>query len=251
MLSMKKVMVCVVAVCCIFLSGFQAPKEKQAAIIIDDLGNSLKGTDEIFAIKAPLTVAIMPLLRSSKADALRAKKAGFEILVHLPMEFTRGKREWLGPGSITTTMSTEAIKRQVRIDLASVPYAVGVNNHMGSRATADRRVVRAVLEVLKEKHLFVVDSGTSPSSKIPEIAKELGVPYTKRTVFMDNVNIRAKIVMQLHRFIRKVLEKGSGVAIGHVGIQGLNTSGALSSEIPRMKAAGIRIVPVSKIVGTK
>lgn len=241
-------MLVLIAICFLFMTGFTPIKEKQVAIIIDDLGNDLKGTKEIFAMKAPLTVAIMPLLPSSKEDALRAKKAGFEVLLHLPMESKLGKRTGLGLGAITTDMSTEEIMRQVRLDLASVPYAVGVNNHMGSKASADKRVVQAVLAVLKEKHLFMVDSRTTIHSKIQEIAKKMGVPYTKRNVFLDNVNIRFKIEKQLHKLLVKGQETGNGVAIGHVGIQGLNTAGAIKSMLPEFKQAGIKIVPISRLV---
>jgi uncharacterized protein len=249
MFKLKYVLVGLLMLFSSFLLGFQqVGTEKHVSIIIDDLGNNQKGTKEIFAIKAPLTVAIMPFLRSSKEDALRARKSGFEVLLHLPMEFQHGKQSWLGPGSITTNMSTEAIKRQVREDLASVPNAVGVNNHMGSKATADVRVVRAVLEVIKERHLFVVDSVTSPDSKILELAKELGVPYTKRTIFLDNVNSQADIEKQLRKLIKETQEQGNGVAIGHVGPQGLRTSRAIVSMLPNMKAAGIKLVPVSRLV---
>ncbi|MCH5584622.1 divergent polysaccharide deacetylase family protein [Shimazuella sp. AN120528] len=232
------------------LMGFSnsPPSTKRVAIIIDDLGNGLKGTDKIFSIKAPLTVAIMPLLRTSKEDAIRARKAGFEVILHLPMEFYHGKKSWLGPGAITTDMSTEAIKKQVRADLDSVPYAKGINNHMGSKATADERVVRAVLEVVKERNLFFVDSATSSDSKIIRVARELGVPVTKRDIFLDNINSRHDINRQLNRLIKRTVEKGDSIAIGHVGIQGDNTSRAIESFLPAIQHAGIQIVPVSSLL---
>jgi polysaccharide deacetylase 2 family uncharacterized protein YibQ len=233
------------------LTGFSAFSERsprQVSIIIDDLGNGLKGTDKIFSIKAPLTVAIMPLLRTSKADAVRAKKAGFEVILHLPMEFYHGKREWLGPGAVTTQMSTEEIKRQVREDLDSVPFAKGINNHMGSKATADERVVRAVLEVVKERHLFFVDSATSPDSKVISIAKEMGVPVAKRDVFLDNINSKHAIDQQLHRLMKKGMERGHGIAIGHVGIQGENTSQSIASSLPVLHRSGVQIVHVSTLL---
>ena len=232
------------------LTGFSSlpEKPKQVSIIIDDLGNGLKGTDKIFSIKAPLTVAIMPLLRTSKKDGIRAKKAGFEVLLHLPMEFYHGKREWLGPGAVTTQMSTEEIKSQVRKDLDSVPYVRGINNHMGSKATADERVMRAVLEVAKERDLFFVDSATSSDSKVVSIAKEMGVPVAKRDVFLDNINSKHAIDQQLHRLMKKGMERGHGIAIGHVGIQGENTSHSITSSLPVLHRSGIKIVHVSTIL---
>jgi uncharacterized protein len=233
------------------LLGFSMPPNqsaKQVSIIIDDLGNGLKGTDKIFSIKAPLTVAVMPLLRTSKDDAIRAQRAGFEVLLHLPMEFYHGKKEWLGPGAITTQMSTEEIKKQVRADLDSVPYVKGVNNHMGSKATADERVVRAVMGVVKERGLFFVDSATSPDSKVIRVAREMGVPVTKRDIFLDNINSRLAIDRQLNRLIEEGLARGNCIAIGHVGIQGTNTSSAIASSLPVIRREGIQIVPVSSLL---
>ncbi|WP_037465925.1 divergent polysaccharide deacetylase family protein [Shimazuella kribbensis] len=224
---------------------------KRVSIIIDDMGNGLKGTEEIFSIHAPLTVAIMPLLRTSKQDALRAEKAGFEVLLHLPMEFFHGKKEWLGPGAITTDMSTEEIKKQVRMDLDSVPGAKGINNHMGSKATSDEKVMRAVMEVVKERHLFFVDSATSSDSKVSKVAKEMGVPFTKRDIFLDNQNSRKAIERQLNRLLNEGIGKGKSIGIGHVGLQGMNTSQAIISFLPKIKKAGVEVVPVSRMVVKK
>jgi polysaccharide deacetylase 2 family uncharacterized protein YibQ len=221
---------------------------KKVAIIIDDLGNGLKGTDEIFSIQAPLTVAIMPFLRTSKEDAIRAHLAGFDVLLHIPMEPIRGKKRWLGPGAITTDMSDQDIKEQLRKEIESIPYVVGVNNHMGSKATADPRVVKDILEVLKEKKLFIVDSGTSPDSKIVLLAKQMGVPYVRRTVFLDNKNSESYIKRQIQILIDQARNQGWGVGIGHVGVQGLNTYRAIQSMLTYIKQNEISVVPVSKLV---
>jgi polysaccharide deacetylase 2 family uncharacterized protein YibQ len=253
-MKMKRYTVGFIAFVCLSLAclfGFQTAQletTKRVSIIIDDLGNNLKGTNEVFALKAPITVAIMPLMRSSKADAIRAKKAGFEILLHLPMEFTRGKKEWLGPGAITTDMSNEEIKQQVREDLDSIPYVSGINNHMGSKATGDERVMRAVMEVVKERHLFFVDSATSSRSKVIQVAKELDVPYTKRNIFLDNINSTSAIHKQLRRLIQEGKQRGASIAIGHVGIQGLHTSGAIRAMLPILKKEGVQVVPVSSLL---
>ena len=118
-----------------FVSSFTSP---QVAIIVDDLGNNMRGSNELFKIRALLTVAIMPFLPTSSADAIRAHQVGFEVLLHIPMEPTQGRSRWLGPGAITTKMSDRQIKDLVAREIDSIPFVVGVNNHMGSRATADR-----------------------------------------------------------------------------------------------------------------
>lgn len=103
-------------------------------------------------------------MRERRTDAIRAHPVGFEVLLHIPMEPSHGRSGWLGPGAITTKMSDQQIKDMVRREINNVPFVVGVNNHMGSKAAADRRVVRDILEVVRERHLFIVDSGTTTRS---------------------------------------------------------------------------------------
>lgn len=249
----RMVITCIFIALSSLLTGFSTlssanENSTKVAIIIDDLGNGLKGTEQIFSLKAPLTVAVMPLLPRSKMDAIRAKQAGFEVILHLPMEFNHGNKRWLGPGAITTQMSTEEIKRQVRKDLDSVPYVVGINNHMGSKATADERVMRAVLEVAKERNLFVVDSFTSPHSKMIPLAKKMGVPHARRTVFLDNVHSRAAIDKQLRVLHTKASQNKGSVAIGHVGLQGDQTAAAIRDIRPVFQRKGVEIVHVSALL---
>ncbi|MEH7275296.1 divergent polysaccharide deacetylase family protein, partial [Neobacillus vireti] len=195
-------------------------KELKAAIIIDDFGGGNEGVKEFLEGNIPITAAVMPFTENSKAHAEWAHKNGFEVMVHLPMQPKRGKRSWLGPKPITVELSPEEVKKRVKEALESVPYAVGMNNHMGSLAVENEGIVRAIVEVAKERKLFLVDSGTSPGTKFPEIAKELGVPLLKRDVFLDDISSSAHVRKQMARLAKVTEFQGKGIAIGHVGVTG-------------------------------
>src|SRR5690606_7808735 len=125
----------------------------------------------------------IPHLPYSAAHASRAAERGHEVIVHLPME--PHDAGWdLGDGAVTTAMADTEIVREVRRAFDSIPYHTGMNNHMGSKATADERVVRAVLAVVKEKGAYVLDSRTTSGSLIPDIAREMGVPYLENDRFV-------------------------------------------------------------------
>ncbi|MCL6443064.1 MAG: divergent polysaccharide deacetylase family protein [Alicyclobacillus sp.] len=218
------------------------------AIIIDDLGNSMKGSKELFTLKEPMTVAIMPFLPSSRTDAIQAHKAGFEVLLHIPMEPIRGRRSWLGPGAITTSMSDAEILAKVRQEIESIPFVAGVNNHMGSKATADARVVRDVVEVVKQKHLFIVDSATSQRSKMLTIARQMGVPCIRRDVFLDDENRIDYVMRKVRELVQDAHRSGRAVGIGHVGRQGLTTYRAIRGMLHYIHRDGVQIVPVSALV---
>jgi uncharacterized protein len=226
-------------------------KELKAAIIIDDFGGGTGGVRDFLEGEIPITVAVMPFTESSKKHAVWAHKNGFEVMIHLPMEPKKGKRSWLGPKPITVDLSPKEVRQRVEEAIESVPYAVGLNNHMGSLAVEDKEIVRTIVEVAKERKLFIIDSGTSPGTKFPEIAKELGVPLLKRDVFLDNISSSSYVRKQMTRLAKVTEIKGQGIAIGHVGITGKVCSVGVFQSMEEFKQRNIKIVPVSELFAEK
>ena len=137
------------------------------------------------------------------------------------------------------------MKAQIRENLASLPLAAGLNNHMGSRITADRTVMTYVLEVVKELGLFFVDSRTSTSSVAAEVAREVGVPYGVNNLFIDNESDVEKIKAQVRAGLDLAKRQGHAVLIGHVRPA---TFHALWEMIPELLDSGVQLVPVSQLL---
>jgi len=226
-------------------------KELKAAIIIDDFGGGTGGVQDFLEGDIPITAAVMPFTENSKLHAEWAHKNGFEVMIHLPMEPKRGKRSWLGPKPITVDLSPEEVRQRVEEAIKSVPYAVGLNNHMGSRAVEDEEIVRVIVEVAKERNLFIIDSGTSPGTKFPKIANKLGVPLLKRDVFLDDISSSAYVRKQMVRLAKVTEIKGQGIAIGHVGATGKVCSIGIFESMEEIKKRNIKIVPVSELFAGK
>ncbi|KFN01118.1 divergent polysaccharide deacetylase family protein [Bacillus clarus] len=207
----------------------------KVAIVIDDFGNNMKGTEKMLSLPIPLTVAVMPFLPSTKQDAVAAHKKGHEVIIHMPMEPIKGKKEWLGPKAITTDLSDTEIKNRVEQAIEEVPHAIGMNNHMGSKVTADERIMRIILSVCKKHGLFYLDSKTNPNSVVSKIGKELGVSIIENQLFFDDVYTAEHISKQAQLLIKKIQEKPVMVAIGHVGPPGEITSRVIESSIPRVR----------------
>ncbi|MFJ5625083.1 divergent polysaccharide deacetylase family protein [Peribacillus loiseleuriae] len=202
------------------------------AIVIDDFGNNMKGTEEMIKLPVKLTVAIMPFMPSTKEDAELASQYGHEVIVHLPMEPKKGKKSWLGPGAITTDLSNKEIRKRVEAAVKDVPHAVGMNHHMGSKATEDERVMKIVLEVCKENGLFYLDSKTTGKSVVSKLANEMNVPFLENNFFFDNVYTTQHITKQGKKLEGKLTEYEQLVAIGHVGISGPMMVDVLKEYIP-------------------
>ncbi len=220
------------------------PGRPRVAIIFDDAGYSLRAAQEVMALGRPVTISVLPGLPYSTRIADEASRHGVQVILHLPLEPDNPSLP-LGPGGIAVGMSDEEIQKTVAEDLATVPTAVGANNHMGSRGTSDPRVMRAVIEVIKARHLFFVDSLTSPHSVAAQVAREMGVPAAVRAVFLDNRDDEAYVRGQLHLLIKLAVSRGQAIAIGHVGRV---TSGVLREMLPEFDEAGIQLVQVSQLV---
>jgi uncharacterized protein len=220
---------------------------KELAIVIDDFGNGMKGTEEMLNLPVPLTVAVMPFLPTTASDANRAHEKGHEVIVHLPMEPKKGKKSWLGPGAITTDLSDQEIRKKVEQAIAEVPHAVGMNHHMGSKVTEDERIMRIILEVCREKGFFYLDSKTTGNSVIPKLAKEMGVPYLENNLFFDHVYTASHIQRQASLLAKQLEDQEQLIAIGHVGVTGDKVVDALKTYIPEYKKQA-DLVPVSALI---
>jgi polysaccharide deacetylase 2 family uncharacterized protein YibQ len=148
-----------------------------------------------------------------------------------------------GPGAVLTTQSDDEIRQLLERSLERLPQAVGLNNHMGSLATADRRVMGVVLEFLHGRGLFFLDSRTTPDTLGPQLAGLLGVRLLERTVFLDNENSAAYIEAALQHGVRAARLRGNAVLIGHVQNAGL--AGELRRLLPGLAGEGVQLVAPS------
>ena len=211
-------------------------------LIIDDFGFEGQPIDEAMALDPDINFAILPNGRRAADFAGRLNDRGFEILVHLPMEPIGAASP--GKNAILTSMSDDEITRLVRENVRAVPHARGMNNHMGSRATADRRVMSTVLEALPEG-MYFVDSRTVDRSVAETIAREMNVRTAARHVFLDDVRTTAAVRQQLERLAELARERGVAIGIGHPHRVTLDV---LSQEIPRLRKRGFRFLRASAIV---
>lgn len=217
-------------------------------LIIDDFGNRGEGTAEMLNLDIPVTAAVMAFMPHSLADAEAAHKANLEVILHLSMEPNQGKKEWLGPRGVTCDLDSENVKCIVEDALADVKYAVGINNHMGSKATQDKRIMQAILETAKENKLFFVDSKTSPKSVVSEIANKLDVASFSRDVFLDGTKDTNHIKKQVLKLGDIALKKGYAIGIGHVGVEGGKaTAESIKSVYPTLVKRGIRFITITEL----
>jgi uncharacterized protein len=224
----------------------EARREANArlAIILDDLGNDRAAAEAIFALSCPITLSVLPNHPHSVEIAEEAHRRGYEVMLHLPMQSVghqKPESQELHPG-----MAGVDVASLVDELLRAVPAATGVNNHQGSQSTADARLMDELMPVLREHHLFYVDSRTTAATIAYDTAQRFGVRSGFRnTPFLDDVEQVAPIRKQLQLAMRNARAKGAAIAIGHPHSATLQ---ALKEVLPEANTHGVRLVFVSEVV---
>ncbi|HEX7152919.1 MAG TPA: divergent polysaccharide deacetylase family protein [Thermoanaerobaculia bacterium] len=214
----------------------------EIVLIIDDLGFDGQPLERVMALDPNVNCAILPNGNSATAVAEKLAARGFEVLVHLPME-PQGKAS-PGANAILTSMGDDEIARLTLENVQSIPHARGVNNHMGSRATSDRRVMTTVLRSLPEG-MYFIDSKTSGGSLGSTLARQMNVRTASRHVFLDDVLTESAVRRQIAMLAEAAERHGVAVGIGHPhGV----TVRVLAEELPKLRAEGFRLIRASEAV---
>lgn len=213
------------------------------AIVLDDWGYNLNNVNAVRQIKLPLTISVLPNLAYSKEVAKQLHASGLEIMIHLPME--PQERYRLEENTILTSMSEKKIRGIIQKDLTSVPFARGVNNHMGSKATSEGKVMMVILGELKKKNLYFLDSLVTGDTVCARIAANLGMPFAKRDIFLDNHEDPAYITKQIEKLKTKARMNGQAIGIGH---DRKTTLSLLREVLPQLEKEGYKLVFVSELV---
>lgn len=216
------------------------------AIVIDDVGVTKGPLAALLELDSPVTFAVMGYADHMRDFTRKARAGGHELMVHVPMEPT-GKAD-PGPNALTTGLKPEEIVKRLRWHLDRQEDFVGINNHMGSRFTADAAGMAVVMAELKQRGLLFLDSRTSADSVGEETAREAGLPTASRDVFLDNEVGASAIEAQLVLAERRAREGGLAIAIGHPHSL---TIEAIARFMPQARARGITFIPLSSAVARR
>lgn len=214
------------------------------AFVIDDIGGHDRLWKQLSALDSRTTYAVLPLLPFSKFFGQLGKKNRADVILHLPLD-TTVQDVIPGPGLLVSPMSDDDVIEMLRRNLDSVPNRIGVNNHCGSRGTADPRLMKIIFQELKRQNLFFLDSYTTRDSVVPQIAHEVGIPFATRGSFLDNSNEIPDILKAIKLLEHIAKTKGTAIAIGHYRE---NTLKVLRKEIPRLERAGFQIVRLRELI---
>lgn len=214
------------------------------AIIIDDLGHNRELDLSLIDLNLPLSLAILPSAPFTDVVVREATRKGREILLHQPMEPRDYPCVNPGPGALLLSMNEREIRETLNRNLRQVSGAQGVNNHMGSSFTENRKMMSLVLRELKKRGLFYVDSRTTNGTVAFQQAKKMGVPAAERTLFLDNNANPEAIYRQIEHLLKVARRSGAAIGIGHPYSQTVEILRKHQDSLRRE----VEIVPVSEVV---
>lgn len=212
-----------------------APALPKFALVVDDLGYAAPElVTRLCAQPVPFTVAVLPYQEFTRESANIAFEKGKEVMLHLPMEPVGYPKANPGPDAVMFNLTEQEIRERVRKALDAIPHHTGVNNHMGSRITPDRPRMTWVLQEIKARHDFFVDSRTEKDSVAFDVAEALGIPSVQRKVFLDDDKTFPEMEKQWDRALAIAKKEGEVLIIAHIYPE---TVEALEKLIPRTQGA--------------
>lgn len=216
------------------------------AILIDDVGHSLTQGRRLLALPEPVSLAILPHTQAARTLAEEAAARGRTVILHQPMENGAGLS--IGPGGLYSGMPAAELQQVLRTNLDSFGHIRGLNNHMGSRLTAERPAMDQVMQVLRERELFFIDSRTTHHTQAAFAAEAAGVPHLSRNVFLDNERSAEAIGRAFDRALEVARREGQALVIGHPYPQTLEfLEWRLSGDL--LAKEGVEVVDVVELLG--
>jgi polysaccharide deacetylase 2 family uncharacterized protein YibQ len=214
------------------------------AVIIDDMGVDKKRSERVLQLPGPLTMSFMSYAEALERQTDEARAHGHELMMHVPME-PMGEGIDPGPGALLNSLPPDELRKRVVDDLDKFKGYVGINNHMGSKFTANGPGMQVVMEELHRRGLLFIDSLTTDHSVGLDLAHRAGVPTAGRNVFLDNEADAAAVQAQLARTEEMARKKGNAIAIGHPRDV---TIAVLAAWLPTLEQKGFVLVPVTAVV---
>jgi len=230
-------------------SSFRQPHPSEQpviALVVDDFGPAWDQqlVDGFVNLPFEITISIIPGNRTSIKVAKEATRAGKEVFIHLPLEpeerIAMDERDMLMVGT-----SNEQVRVILDRVVREIPEATGINNHMGSKATTNRRLMESLAQVVHKKDLCFVDSRTSERSAALRAMIQAGVPALGRDVFLDVLSDSASVAKQIHELAFIAKQRGWAIGIGHVKH---NTLAAVSAIFPSLEAEGFRFLGAGELI---
>ncbi|MBV1879293.1 MAG: divergent polysaccharide deacetylase family protein [Pseudomonadales bacterium] len=213
------------------------------AIIIDDIGNNKVRGEQAIQLPGSITFAILPYAPFAALLSKNAHTLSKEVIIHLPMANLTNQP--LGPGGLTGNLNKQDFLGAMAAAISMVPHARGINNHTGSYLTQQTEQMTWLMDEIKHRDFFFIDSRTTNKTVAQKIAREKHILSSSRDVFLDNKPAYEEIHLAFQKLIQVAKRKGTAIGIGHPY---RSTIDYLQQAIPLLAVQDIQLLPASNVL---
>lgn len=234
-----------IIIVCLFFLSTQSVWAAKLAIVIDDFGYRQQNEEQIISFSSNITIAVLPNSPNAKKIATLAHEHGNDVIIHLPM--TPMGKQPLEKDTLFPDMNENQIQDIIHLAIEQVPYAIGINNHMGSLMTSNLDGMKSVMKAMSNSSLFFLDSKTIANTQVEKAAINYNIPVVERDIFLDDERKESAIAHQFDLAVKVARKNGSAIAIGHPHPETINVLRNKLANLP----VDIELIKVSHLITIK
>ncbi len=228
----------------VYARPFTPGEEAEVALIVGGLGLNRALTERAISELPPsVTLAFAPYAKDLDYWARRAREAGHEFMIEIPMENRRGEGETLGPATLLTSRSAEENLRRLDWILSRAEGYFGVTNYLGAHFSADRDAIAPVLDRLAAAGVaYVDDTGAVRPGKAG------GVATVSRLIDPGFGGDKGRTARDLDS-LEKIAAR-AGHAVGKTYVNA-DTLGAIAEWADNLSSRGLALAPASAVLAMR
>jgi polysaccharide deacetylase 2 family uncharacterized protein YibQ len=221
------------------------PDAPRVALIINGLGISANETSAAIAnLPGPVTLGFVPYGTDVSALAGRARAAGHEVLLQVPMEPFQYPDNDPGPQTLLTSLTPQQNIERLHWLMSRFQGYVGLSNTMGARFTASEPSFAPILHETAKRGLVFVDDGSNPRSVAGRIAGAGNLPFAQADVVIDAVPTPEEIDRALGRLEMTARERNVAVGIASALPVSIDE---IAKWAKAAESRGLLLVPISAV----
>jgi|GEM_PF-1245043 len=216
------------------------------AILVAGLGlNQAASMAAIDTLPSGVTLGFSPYGQDLQGLVSAARGNGNEVVMELPLEPYDFPNNDPGQNTLIADASTKANGNRLSRVMSRFTGYAGLASVEGGKFLADPKNTRLLLDAMRKRGVYFVDSSVSDQSVARDEAQRTGTPFARVNLRIDANPSRDTIAEALSALEKLALQRGSaiGVAGSYPG-----AIGQIATWANELDKKGIALVPVSALL---
>jgi len=216
------------------------------SIIIGGLGLSARLTERAIETLPPeVTLSFAPYSENLQDWIDRARAAGHEVLIELPMEPFDYPNNDPGPHTLLADASAQENQRRLAWLLSRAAGYAGVTNYLGARLGAAQGPLTVIFEALEDRGLSIFHDGAGRRAVLTSAGQAAGARLALADRLLDADPVPAAIDERLLELEALALQNADALGAGFAYPATVETVAAWAQSLG---SRGYRLVPATHLM---